>query len=264
MKLWCQLPIQMDLESPVFRLWTESTYKGYSMVKRPDTEAVLKSSEKGLFSIDDLSYPGLRFLNDREILKNMLRAEKEGYDGVVVTCAMDPALRAAKQLLTIPVTGILESSLHFAYTMGARFAVITSDLGYVESISENIHAYGFAAKAIGHNPVRAINYSSCMKCLSGGGASTLLQDFEEAARGCIADGAEVIIVACGLMSPMLTQAGMKEVDNVPLIDPMLVGIKVCEMLVDLHKAGVPVISRKGLFTAPPVGKRDEVIASIFP
>ena len=61
------------------------------------------------------------------------------------------------------------------------------------------------------------------------------------------EGAEVLILGCGLLSPVLTRNGIKEIEGVPLIDPIIIGIKKAEIMVDLYKTGIPVISRKGFY-----------------
>lgn len=247
MKLWCQLPVKMDLSSPEASVFSNIAMKGYERVKRGDTEIVLKALDKGLEAAH-MAYPGLRFLNDREILKSVTKAQKEGFDGVVISCFFDPSLRASRQQLNIPVVGMAEASMHLASMMGLRFAIITSDPSYIQEIEENLHRYGMQLNAIARNPVRAIPISceEFFGCL-GGNFKPTINGFKEAAWDCIKDGAEVLIAGCGLMSPMLTEERCLEVEGAPIIDPMLIGIKMAEMLVDLAKAHLPFISRKGLY-----------------
>lgn len=88
--------------------------------------------------MDGFGYSGLRFMNDREVLRNASRAGAEGYDGVVIACHFDPAVRAARQLLPLPVVGIAEASMHLASLMGLRFAVVASDHRYVEARSSGL------------------------------------------------------------------------------------------------------------------------------
>ncbi|MDP2936856.1 MAG: aspartate/glutamate racemase family protein [Dehalococcoidia bacterium] len=250
MKLWIQLPSQRGKDKVQFRPYLETLEK----VKRPDTEVSFQSvpAGPGLSSLDGFGYYGLRFMNDREILRNASRAPAEGFDGVVIACYFDPAVRAARQLIPLPVVGIAEASMLLANMMGLRFAVVTSDRRYVEDMVETIHLYGMEARAIAQRPVRAIGMSEgeFLACLSGN-FGPLMEDFSEVARTCVQDGAQVIIAGCGLMSPALTQAGLLQVQDAPVVDPVIAGIKVAEMMVELKRAGLPVLSRRGIFEEVP-------------
>ncbi|MFH1650742.1 MAG: hypothetical protein ABID87_01375, partial [Chloroflexota bacterium] len=84
-----------------------------------------------------------------------------------------------------------------------------------------------------------------------GDEGPFIEDFRNTARECIRDGAEVIIVGCGALSPMLSVSGVTEVDGAPVIDPVQTALKYAEMLVDLKKAGRNVKSRLGLHQRAP-------------
>jgi len=237
--------------------------KEVALVERSDTEVVKKYTDHGISSLEHYAYPGLRYLNDREILKSMIQAEKEGYDAVISSCYFDPGIEAAKQLLHIPVVGSAESSMHLACMMGLKFAIVTSDYRFVPQIIELIDRYRMSDRTIERKPVRSLTLSSSelMGCLTGDYAP-IIENFQEIAKGCIEDGAEVLIIGCGLVAPVLSTSGMRYVDGVPVIDPILISIKVAEMLVDLQRAGIPTISRKGLYSAPPTEDIETVLGLI--
>ncbi|MDO8691383.1 MAG: aspartate/glutamate racemase family protein [Dehalococcoidia bacterium] len=250
MKLWIQLPSQRGKDKVQFRPYLDIIGR----LKRPDTEVTFQSVPPGpgISSLESFGHYGIRFLNDREVLKSVRRAPDEGYDGAVIACYFDPALRAARQMLSIPVVGIAEASMLLAGLMGLRFAVVTSDHRYLDDMVETIHLYGMASRAIGTRPVRAIKMDEgrLLSCLAGGFAP-LVEDFSQVASGCIQDGAQVVIAGCGLMSPALTQAGLTQVGEAPVIDPVIAAIKVAEMMVDMKRAGFPVVSRMGVFAGIP-------------
>lgn len=260
MKLWIQMPSQRSRDKSQFQPYLEILEK----VKRPDTQVSFQPvpAGPGLASLDGFGYYGLRFMNDRQILQSLSRAPAESYDGIVVGCYFDPAVRAARQLLPLPVVGIAEASMLLAGLMGLRFAVVTSDHRYLEEMAETIRLYGVEGRAIAARPVRAIdlNEGELLGCL-GGSFDPLVEDFSRVAHGCIQDGAQVIIAGCGLMSPALTQAGLLQVQDVPVIDPVIAGIKVAEMMVDLKRGGLPVVSRRGLFEDVPAKLQEQARAS---
>jgi allantoin racemase len=224
----------------------------FAQAKRKDTEIAIRDVTTG-YNQPEYRYPaGSRIFNDIELLKSVLSAEKEGFDGVSISCFLDPALNEARQLLNIPVTGLAESSLHLAGMMGAKFAVITSDVHLIPDMEKNLTRYGLEAKAIKQNPVRVLTLPEKeMAKIEEGilkGSSIdytpLVDNFKEVASGCIEDGAEVLIMGCGLISPVLRQAGLTEVNGAAIIEPTIASIKFTELLVDLHKAKMPFISRK--------------------
>ena len=265
MRLYCQVPIMMDLDNPSIKRYLGIVKKWHDKVKREDTQIDIYPLTKGICNIKQLDYPGMRFLNDRELLLDMLEAESKGYDGIIDMCYFDPALRAARQVLNIPVVGCSESSMHLAAFMGRRFATITSNAHYVQGIEENVYKYGLQELAIFHLPVRAIDISGddFINSFMSGDYSMILKSFKEIAVGCINDGAEVLIAGCGLLSPLLTDEGVLGVEGVPVIDPMLAAIKFGELMVDLCKAGLPFVSRKGLYFKAPNSELKDFLKGSF-
>lgn len=80
--------------------------------------------------------------------------------------------------------------------------------------------------------------------------------FEDISRKCVEeDGAEAILMGCTLQSCPLTVTGVDDSLGAPIIDPVLVGLKVTEFMVEARRAGLPVLSRFGTWQQPPA---DEV------
>jgi len=77
--------------------------------------------EKGTASIED-AYD--EALNAPAILKKVKEAEEKGFSAVVIDCFGDPALDAARELVSIPVAGANEAALHLAAQIAPRFSII--------------------------------------------------------------------------------------------------------------------------------------------
>jgi allantoin racemase len=133
MRIYCQLPVRMPRADKRFSPYYTLVEKNYGLVKRKDTEITIRDV-KGFDSPEWTQYTGLRLFNDAQILKSLIAAEQEGFDGISIACFLDPALDEARQLLTIPVTGLAESSLHLACMMGNKFAIITSSDRFIPAI----------------------------------------------------------------------------------------------------------------------------------
>jgi len=246
MKIWCQLPVWEPLST------NKSSYellqKDYDLVKRADTQIAIKDVPTGFQKPDLISYLGLRQINDREILKSMLRAQEEGFDAVAGACYFDGAIKAAANLMDIPVVGPGETSMYLARMMGNRFAVITTDPSFVAEIRRHMEELNMMSSAISYRPVRSLTLGETFfEARSRGDYDPIIEDFKNIAQHCIEDGAEVLIAGCGALCPVLTVNNVRDIDGVPIIDPLQVSLKFAEMMVDFRASGMPIMSRKGLF-----------------
>ncbi|MFC1860935.1 aspartate/glutamate racemase family protein [Chloroflexota bacterium] len=265
MKIACQLPTRMP-RSGTNIAYYDLLEKIYDLVRNNDTEVQVRDTPTGFIVGDRMKWTGLRLINEVEVLKAAIAEEKEGFDGISIACFFDPALRPSRQLLNIPVTGLAESSMRLASFMGGRFAIIAANVLHVPAMQEEIARYHMESQAINRNPVRALPVSDKgyspekFHDFLNGDCSPLIESFYHAARSCIEDGADIIIAGCGLISPLLTRAGITEIDNAAVIDPLLASLKQTETLVALHKAGLPYISRRSYYSAVPPIDIEETLA----
>lgn len=250
MKICCQLPISMPREH--YGPYYDLLMRDYELHKDEATQIEIRDVPSGLSDPDLIAYYGFRALNDAEIARAMIRLGSENFDAISGACYFDSGIRTASNLLTIPVVGAAESAMYLAGMIGHRFAVITSEPAWVMEMETHLSHLGFTDRAISHRPVRSLRlpmadlFAGMMK----GDPGPLIKDFSTVANGCIEEGADTLIVGCGLVSPVLTVNGIRELSGVPLIDPMIASLKTAEMMVTLSKAGMPVKSGKGLYQRP--------------
>ena len=83
--------------------------------------------------------------------------------------------------------------------------------------------------------------------------SIIVQVVEEKARELVSDGAEVIVVGCGLYAPVCTLNGFVKLGgDVPIVDPIAISFKMAETMVDLKNSlGLPVLSRAAMHPRMP-------------
>lgn len=249
MKILFQLPLNMDPGNPFFAPFFNLIQQRFHKLSRPDSEIIMNPC-CGLTDFEEYTKLGKRFLNDADVLKSILDGMKEDTDGIIISCFFDPALWPARQMLDVPVTGLAESSFHLASLIGRKFAVITGDQSYIAPMEEILKAYDMRGMAIEYNPVRSINMTEVdsLNCLAEGNFAPLTARVKEVGQSCISDGADVLIIGCGVLSVIVTEgAGLNDIDGVPIVDPDVASVKVIEMLVDLAKKGIPIKSRQGLF-----------------
>ena len=202
-------------------------------ILRPDTQVEFRFMQRsGNFTRSLYA----EHLNSVHMIEAALQAEADGFDGIFFACWND-ALWEAREVLSNPVASVGEQSMLAALAMGRRFAVVTVSEKTATAIEMDLFAYGLRDRAI-HRPVRAIAPESDagLLCQSIDDPRTgFIPRFEEAARSCIADGAEVILVGCGYYGPLLRSVGYREVSGtgVPVLDSSAIGMKYLEAMTDI-------------------------------
>lgn len=206
-------------------------------MKRADTNLTVVCPQRGPETIESAYDEAHAILPTLDLVK---RANQEGYDAIILACFSDPGLEAAKEISTIPVIGIEESSLHMAAMLGARFSIMTPRRERIPSKREHVHMRGlnhFLAS------VRSIDLS--VADTDADPERTKQRIFEVAGKAVEEDGAEVVILGCGGMAGYASE--IEEKLNIKVIDPTAVALKVAEAMVDLQL----VHSKAGLFSTPP-------------
>ena len=233
-------------------------------VKSKDTEIDFAWLRKS----SDLNwYPYLEMMNDLEIVDQIIKAEKNGYDAVIIGCYCDPGLREARGVVNLPVIGLSEASMAFAQMVGGRFAVVTVWEAYVPIMEKNLRLYGWEKRAIVSQPIRYFNmdWSQFIGAVQGD-SDLLLANFEKVALSCIENGADVIIAGCGYLGPVLTLLNYRTVrdTNVPVIDCGAVSIAAAESMAKLYRETGLSPSRYKTSPYPrPPAKRLEAIRKRF-
>lgn len=227
--------------------------KNFDLVKQKDTEIVARFPKWGVTGLNGFFYSFIDTLNAQSVLHAALRAEQDGFDAVLVTCFGDPFLYQIRQAVDIPVVSLGESSILLAAMMGHKFGIVTISPYNIFEQEHIIAKYGLEHRYAGCRPNLEPADEQPLALVD---ARHAIEVFKKVARELIADGAEIVIPGCGLLSPALRLApgaeaeypmGLTEIDGVPVMDVMGVTLKMAETMVVLKKAGSPWISRKGLF-----------------
>jgi allantoin racemase len=242
--------------------------KDFQLAARLDTEVVIRPLLKGWHDTDNWHSSAsservryFRLLNDMEVMEGMLQAEREGYDAIVIGCFWDPCLQEARGALNIPVVGAAESSLLMASLFGTRFAVVTFREEWIPSMTENI--LRMSDRIISSKPVRSLTLPEQQFDEKFEKPAPVIENFKTIAKGCIEDGADVVVAGCNSLSALLSANGVMEVSGVPIVDPIISTIKLAEVLVDLKQKNLSWVSRKGVYERP--SKEDmDTIRSFYP
>ena len=164
----------------------------------------------------------------------------ENPDAVVLAGFGNVGIFALKEILDIPVVSISESSMALACLLGHKFTCITMLPQFIPYQQDIVRLFGFEAKCAS---VRSININVEEAARE---RERTLRELTEAVRKVVAeDHAEVIILACGGLCDFDRE--LMEISGVPILDPIIVGIKTAESLVQMGLSQ----SKIRKFHAPP-------------
>jgi allantoin racemase len=254
-----------DVEETHMKLWYQSMSRqtewgGYPRVLReildkvrdPDTDIhVAGITEIGGVG-DQFRY--LEYLETGEVLKNVQRAVRDGFDAFLIGNIADPGLREAREIADIPVLGLCESAMHMACMMGANFSFVTINEKFTPRIIENVDRYGLRARFAGANRMRIERITDLGPGFDNADAQArILAQFNEAARKNSDAGAEVVIAAGGVVMALLAHAGVYETeDGVPILNGITNLVKLGEAAVKLNRImGGRFTSKKCVYAPPP-------------
>ena len=157
------------------------------------------------------------------ILQQVVSAETEGCDAVVIDCAADPALRAAREISELPVVSAGEASYHAAMMVAGKFSGITVLATPANEISDHLRMYGFSSRVAS---VRSAN----VPVLALEDEQEAEEHLYAAARKAIdEDGAQAIVLGCTGMMAM--RDSLEKRLGVPVIEPYLAAIQFAASLV---------------------------------
>jgi allantoin racemase len=162
-------------------------------------------------------------------IARIIEAERDGADAVVIDCMGDPGLAGARECVSIPVLGPMQTAMGIAAMMGHKFSVVTVLDRIVPMIETQAAVYGMSSKLAS---ARAVNIPVLE--LEKDLAATKRALVAEARKAVVEDGADYIIFGCtGMLGCAdavhegLAEAGF----DVPVIDPVPAAVNVAAALV---------------------------------
>jgi allantoin racemase len=255
MKLWYQ---SMTRQS-AWSAYNETLGRVLERVKDADTRIEVHGIARRGGVGDQYRY--LAFIETQEVLENVERATREGFDAFLIGNIADPGLREAREITGIPVLGLCETSAHLACMQGANFALITGNEKHAPQIIENIGRYGLKDNL---HSVRRMTVERLVDLDAAFNDAAvrarLLGEFLSAARAAAADGAEVIIPAIGVLMALLADEKIYCVDErVPVLSGVTALVKMGEAAVRMRAlSGGVWTSKRAMYASPPASQMDEM------
>jgi Asp/Glu/hydantoin racemase len=183
----------------------------------------------------------------RNLIRNAVEAERQGYAAMAITHFQDAGLMEAKSVVDIPVLGLGETTLLHACTLGRKLGLVTINPAFVPWHEEQVIRYGLQQRVIG---VRAVDakVSDFIDAFASEEAFRKLEPlWQRECRMLLDAGADVIVPAGGL--PMMLFSG--EMDGVPVVNGITVIAKSAEMAIKLRTLGAGKVSRRSNLAKPP-------------
>jgi len=185
-----------------------------------ETEISISNIEKGPVSIEcvyDETYA------NPFVVDAAKKAEKEGYEGIIIYCFSNPALYAVREALKIPVIGIGEAAQIFGMVVGERFGIIST-------VENSVARHWRKAKILGTiSKLKAIKPLN-LPVLEYENKKKVMERVKKVATELIEkEKVDTIILGCGSMLGIKKE--LQETFSVPVIIPGEAAIKLIESMV---------------------------------
>jgi len=196
------------------------------------------------------------------ILEQVVRASRDRVDAILIDCACDPALDAAREVTEIPVVGMLRSALHIALTLGRTFGIITlQGESLVRCLEHRVRAEGLAqfCRAVGFFQMPVLDIAKYPERAQ----SELVKSCKDLVEKHRAD---VVVLGCTGFSHYIDLDELMRHSGAPVIDPYLAGlwtaVAYVEMGVAHSRVAYPAPPKKEI-TEPDVlaGSFDDILKS---
>ncbi|MGH8734914.1 MAG: aspartate/glutamate racemase family protein, partial [Burkholderiales bacterium] len=170
----------------------------------------------------------------RNLIRNALEAEKQGYAAMAITHFQDAGLAEVKSVVDIPVLGLGETTLFHACTLGRKLGLVTINPVFIPWHEDQVIRYGLQQRVVGVRAVKATVKDFIDAFASEEAFHRLKPLWERECRAHLDAGADVIVPAGGL--PMMLYGG-KLFEGAPVVNGITVIAKSAEMAIKLRQHG---------------------------
>jgi len=182
-------------------------------------------------------------------MRNVLKAQRQGCDAFIIGTFAEPALRELRSLAEIPVVSAFEACVLAGCSVAPRIALVTLSEQTVPYLEASIVRHELATRISGIELVDRVMVETSLDQQFDAPAA-YLERFRAAARSAIAGGADAVIPAEGVVAAIVGVNGLREVDDVPVIDAVGVSLLAAEHAVTLQQRLGLQASRRRAYTRP--------------
>src|SRR5919106_1088168 len=141
----------------------------------------------------------------RNFIRNVIEAERQGYDAVAVNHFQDAGLMEAKAAVDIPVLGLGETTLLHCCTLGRKMGLVTMNPAFIPWHEDQVIRYGLQQRVVGVRAVDAKVSDFVDAFATQEAFDALYPKWERECRALLDAGADLILPAGGL--PMMLFGG---------------------------------------------------------
>lgn len=219
----------------------------------------------GMAPIEMGRYRWAHYLAFAQVVENVMRAEKEGYDAVAISCFVDPGLEEARSVVDIPVVSSCETALLVSSVIGRAPSLLTLEESMARTLRELVHRYGYDDRVVSVEamdpPLTEFELDQAFS-----GSPEFVERFRKDAGRLVEKGADVIIPAEGVLNTVAVRNNVADVAGTPVLDSYGSLLAFAEMLVQLRRRSLLAVGRNGSYARPPaylVEHLRSVTATVF-
>lgn len=191
-------------------------------------------------------------LHDYQIVEKLLQAQQEGYDAFCVTCYLEPAYYALREVANIPVCNIAEASMVLACLLSPNFSLLSYNEILTKRIIGSLKRYGLQRRFI-ETPTLEIGQTEDAFHRAFEDPEIILGPARKVAKEAIKKGVCMFVNTDGRLNMIMAEHNIREIQGIPVLEGGSALIKMTEMLVDLKAIGID-RSQLGLYT--PISDND--------
>jgi Asp/Glu/hydantoin racemase len=247
--------------------YKELILEHYAQFQRPGTEIVIHGVRDDVgetaarIAGRAVNYAYLHRFHDTQIIENVRRAERDGFDAVIIGVLQDPGLQVARSVVDIPVIGYGEVSMLTACMHGSRFSFVGINPDMDPLIRNMIRDQGLESRAA-PTAYMECGYPDLHDAVNGK-PERFLTAFKAAAKKVMREhGVDVLLPGQTIIAELLWREGMRELYGALVLDPRLPLLRMAEMLVDMRRAGFGT-SRRGFFWQKPPADLEQGVREFY-
>lgn len=163
------------------------------------------------------------------LLIKILELSKQAiYDAIIIGCAGDPGLRAARELVDIPIIGPAESSYYFASMIADRFSILST-----QSSEDGLRAR--LREMTLETKVTSIEFvKTAIADMWGKNKNMVTEQMKEGIERCKLNGAGCVVLGCMSLAFLMVDDVLEQKTGIPIVNPLKTAIKTAEMFVELN------------------------------
>ncbi len=188
----------------------------------PGTKVEITDVASGPASIESMFE---EYLSIKGTAEEVLKAEEEGYDAVIIGCFGDPGLDGLREITSMLVVGPAGASMNMAASLGHNFSITTITDTIVEPLKKLAWESGVYQKLAS---VRAIEIPVIE--LNKDHAKGISRMIEVGKKAIVEDRANVLVLGCMSMGFLDVATEMMDKLQVPVINPSQASLKFTEAL----------------------------------